>query len=314
MKIPARIESIAGRVAGWHAVVTSRDVLQRYDDAAGGLLAGGLTYSALFALLPCLLLLSGVLGFIVSDPTRQRAIVSGIGDSFPPLRGLVAANVASMADGAVGFGTIGLIGFAWGASRFYASLDDAFARIFRDAPKRGLLTRTVRGILSVGLLVGVFIVALALTGISTSVADQATGRFGGVARTTWAIATPLVATGFFVAAIAAIYRLVPACYVSWRSLLLPATVVGVVLAVVTQLFSTIATLLIGSAAVFGTFVAIFAAMIWLSIGFQVLLIGAAWVSERLGRPPSVPVAIAPTPVDNAKSRSVPVDGQRSSRR
>jgi uncharacterized BrkB/YihY/UPF0761 family membrane protein len=194
----------------------------------------------------------------------------------------------------VGFGTLGLIGFAWGASRFYASLDDAFARIFRDAPKRGLLTRTWRGILSVGLLVGVFIVALALTAIGSFMA-QDTGRFGGVVRVVFAVSTPLLATAVFVAAIAAIYRLVPACYVSWRSLLLPAAVVGVVLAVVTQLFSNVATLLIGSAALFGTFVAIFAAMIWLSIGFQVLLVGAAWVSERLGRPPSVPAATSPTP-------------------
>jgi membrane protein len=293
VKIPARVETIVARVMGWQAVRHGRDVLQRYDDAAGELLAGGLTYSALFALLPCLLLLSGVLGLLVSDPVRQQGIVSGIGDSLPPLRGLVAANVASMAHGAVGFGTLGLIGFAWGASRFYASLDDAFARIFRDAPKRGLLTRTLRGILSVGLLVGVFVVALGLTAIGSFMAQD--GRFGGVVRFVFAVSTPVLATAVFVAAIAAIYRLVPACFVSWRSLLLPAAVVGVVLALVTQLFSNVATLLIGSAALFGTFVAIFAAMIWLSIGFQVLLVGAAWVSERLGRPPSVPAATSPTP-------------------
>jgi hypothetical protein len=99
VKIPARVETIVARLMGWQAVRHGRDVLQRYDDAAGGLLAGGLTYSALFALLPCLLLLSGVLGLLVSDPVRQQGIVSGIGDSLPPLRGLVAANVASMAHG-----------------------------------------------------------------------------------------------------------------------------------------------------------------------------------------------------------------------
>jgi membrane protein len=282
VKLPVAIRAVAGRMMGWRAFMVGRAVLSRYDDAGGGLLAGGLTYSALFALLPCLLLLSGVLGLIVDDPERRRTIVEGIGESLPPLRGLVEASLESMADGAVGFGTIGLIGFAWGVSRFYGSLDDAFARIFSDAPKRGLVARTIRGIASVGLLVSVFIVALVLTGIGSLQAEAATGRFPLVSRLLWGIGTPLLTTIVFVAAIATIYRLVPARHVAFRSLLLPAVVVGVVLAAVTQLFSYVAPRLIGTAAIYGTFIAVFAAMVWLSTGFQVLLVGAAWVRERIG--------------------------------
>ena len=282
MKLPVAIREVAGRMMGWRAFMVGRAVLSRYDDAGGGLLAGGLTYSALFALLPCLLLLSGVLGLIVDDPERRRTIVEGIGESLPPLRGLVEASLESMADGAVGFGTIGLIGFAWGVSRFYGSLDDAFARIFSDAPKRGLVARTIRGIASVGLLVSVFIVALVLTGIGSLQAEAAAGRFPLLSRLLWGIGTPLLTTIVFVAAIATIYRLVPARHVALRSLLLPAVVVGVVLAAVTQLFSYVAPRLIGTAAIYGTFIAVFAAMVWLSTGFQVLLVGAAWVRERIG--------------------------------
>jgi membrane protein len=282
VKLPVAIRAVAGRMMGWRAFMVGRAVLSRYDDAGGGLLAGGLTYSALFALLPCLLLLSGVLGLIVDDPERRRTIVEGIGESLPPLRGLVEASLESMADGAVGFGTIGLIGFAWGVSRFYGSLDDAFARIFSDAPKRGLVARTIRGIASVGLLVSVFIVALVLTGIGSLQAEAAAGRFPLVSRLLWGIGTPLLTTIVFVAAIATIYRLVPARHVAFRSLLLPAVVVGVVLAAVTQLFSYVAPRLIGTAAIYGTFIAVFAAMVWLSTGFQVLLVGAAWVRECIG--------------------------------
>jgi membrane protein len=281
VNVRATIQATVVRVMGWRAFLVGRAVLRRYADAGGGLLAGGLTYSALFALLPCLLLVSGVLGLIVDDPDRRRAIVEGIGESLPPLRGLVEASLQSMADGAAAFGTIGLIGFAWGVSRFYGSLDDAFARIFSDAPKRGLLARTIRGILSVGLLVSVFIVALALTGIGSLLAEEATGRLGPETRLFWQLITPVLTTLVFVAAIAAIYRLVPARHVPWRALLLPAIIVGIALAVVTQLFSYIAPRLIGSAAIYGTFIAVFAAMVWLSTGFQVLLIGAAWVRERL---------------------------------
>jgi membrane protein len=282
VRLPAGIQSLAVRVMGWRAVLSARAVMLRYANAGGGLLAGGLTYSALFALLPCLLLLGGVLGFIVVDPERRAAIVAGIGDALPPLRGLIEASLESMKDGAVGFGTIGLIGFAWGASRFYGSLDDAIARIFTDAPKRGVVARTVRGIVSIGLLVTVFIIGLALTGIRSFLAEEAAGRFGAGTQFFWSVVTPLLTIAVFVAAIATIYRFVPARHVPWRSILLPALVIGGLLAAITQLFSYIAPRLIGTAAIYGTFIAIFAAMVWLSTAFQLLLIGAAWVRERLG--------------------------------
>ena len=282
MRLPVGVQAFAVRMMGWRAVSAGRDVLRRYADAGGALLAGGLTYGAIFALLPSLLLLSGVLGLIVDDPERRRAIVAGIGESLPPLRGLVEASLESMANGAVGFGTIGLIGFAWGASRFYGSLDDAFARIFTDAPKRGLVARTIRGIVSVVMFVSVFILGLALTGIGSFLAAETAGRLGADTRTLWGIATPLLTTVIFVAAIATIYRLVPARHVPWGALLPPAIAVGILLAALTQLFSYVAPRLIGTAAVYGTFVAIFAAMVWLSTGFQLLLVGAAWVRERIG--------------------------------
>jgi membrane protein len=282
VRLPAVIQGLAVRVMGWRAVLAARAVMQRYSDAGGGLLAGGLTYSALFALLPCLLLLGGILGFIVHDPERRQAVVAGIGDALPPLRGLLEASLESMKDGAVGFGTIGLVGFAWGASRFYGSLDDAMARIFTDAPKRGVVARTIRGILSIGLLVSVFIVGLALTGIRSFLAEETAGRLGADSRFFWGVVTPLLTIAVFLTAIAAIYRFVPARHVPWRSIGLPAVVVGVLLAAITQLFSYIAPRLIGTAAIYGTFIAIFAAMVWLSTAFQLLLVGAAWVRERVG--------------------------------
>lgn len=282
MRLPAVIQGLAVRVMGWRSILAARAVTQRYADAGGGLLAGGLTYSALFALLPCLLLLGGVLGFIVHDPGRRAAIVAGISDALPPLSGLIEASLESMKDGAVGFGTIGLVGFAWGASRFYGSLDDAMARIFTDAPKRGLVARTFRGIVSIGLLVSVFVIGLALTGIRSFLAEETAARLGAESRLFWSFLTPLLTIAVFVAAIATIYRFVPARHVPWRSIALPAVVVGLLLATITQLFSYIAPRLIGAAAIYGTFIAIFAAMVWLSTAFQLLLVGAAWVRERLG--------------------------------
>jgi membrane protein len=284
VQLPPAVQRVVTRVERWPAVRTLREVMQTFDAAGNGLLAGGLTYSALFALLPALLLLAVVLGLAIDDPERRRAIVDALVDAVPPLRGVIEEGLAQMGEGAVSFGTLGLIGLAWGASRFYGSLDDAFARIFASAPKRGFVDRTVRGVASVVLLVTAFLGALILTGIGSYLAAETAAALGTETRVFWQVVTPVLSAGVFILAVAAVYRLVPARPVPWSALVVPAVVVGVVLAVITQLFSLVAPRLIGSAAVYGTFVAIFALMIWLSLLFQVLLLGAAWVRIRLGSP------------------------------
>jgi membrane protein len=282
--LPPALRRLIDRVAGWLPVQTARTVLATFDQAGGGLLAGGLTYSALFALLPTLLLLTGILGLVVDDPERRRAILESLGDALPPLREFLEANLDALTDGATGFGILGLLGLAWGASRFYGSLDDALGRIFSSAPRRGLVSKTLRGLLSVVLLISVFVIALVLTGIASYLAAETAAALGTEARTFWGVVTPLLSAVVFVVTTSAVYRLLPARTVSWRALWWPAVVIGIVLAAITQLFSYVAPRLIGTAAVYGAFVAIFAAMIWLSALFQVLLIGAAWVRVRLDTP------------------------------
>ncbi len=287
MKLPDAVSRTLERVLGYAPVAMGRRVMDRYGAAGGGLIAGGLTYSALFALLPALLLLTGILGVLVDDVDRRRAIVESIGESLPPLRGFLSASLEQITEGAAGAGTVGLVGLAWGASRFYGSLDDAFARVFDGARRRGFVAQTVRGLASVLLLISVFLVALILTGIASFLAEQTASRFASDTRTFWGVLTPILTLVVFVAGMAVIYRVVPARHIPWRSIVLPAVLVGAALTALTQLFSYIAPRLIGAAAVFGAFVAIFAAMIWLSFGFQLMLLGAAWLRERLGPTPPV---------------------------
>ena len=48
----------------------------------------------------------------------------------------------------------------------------------------------------------------------------------------------------------------------------------------TQVFTYVAPRLVGVAALYGTFVAVFGILAWLSIGFNVLLLGASWTRVR----------------------------------
>jgi membrane protein len=274
-----RLRAFADRLVASGPVTGLGRVMTMYDQAGGALVAGGLAFSALFALLPALLLLTGILGLFVDDPIRREGVVEGLAENLPPLRDLLEASLAAISDGAVGFGILGLLGLTWGASRFYASLDDAFARIYNDEVHRGFVERTIRGLVSVVLLALTFIAALVLTAIASLVAERIASRVPG-SDAIWQVASPIAAGLVFVATVALTYRLVPPRAPRWHSVIVPALVVGVGLALLTQLFSYVAPRLVGSAAVYGTFVALFAAMIWLSFGFQLLLLGAAWVRVR----------------------------------
>ena len=87
------------------------------------------------------------------------------------------------------------------------------------------------------------------------------------------IINPLITVVVTAIGVAAVYRYIPAHHPRWRSIRLPAVVVGVVGALFTQAFAFIAPRLIGIAALYGAIAAVFAVLAWLSILAQILLLG-----------------------------------------
>ena len=294
-----RGRAIVARVTAVPPVAAFNRVMETYNAAGGGLLAAGLAYGALVALLPGFLLFVGLLGFVISDPTTREEVIAQISAQIPPLAALVRDGITSIVDSAGASSIVGLVGLAWGTSRFYGSLDESFARIFRLAAPRGMVERLVRGFVSVALLIGGLAGVLILTGVQQFVDGTLPGGAAGDAlRTALRLGVPLVAAGAVTFIVAVVYRLVPNVHVPVSALGPPALVVGIVLALLTQLFVFIAPRLVGSLAVFGGFAAVFAALAWLALGFQALLMGAAWTRDRVrARDPD---ALPPMPTDGSE--------------
>lgn len=293
-----RGRAIVARVMGLPPVATLNRVMEIYGAAGGGLLAAGLAYGALVALLPGFLLFVGLLGFVISDTATREEVIASLSAQIPPLAALVRDGITSIVEWAGASSIVGLVGLAWGTSRFYGSIDESFARIFVHAAPRGMVERLVRGFASVALLVGGLAGVLVLTGVQQFVDGTLPGGPAGDAlRTALRLGVPLFAAGAVTLVVAALYRLVPNVHVPMSALGPPALVVGIVLALLTQLFVFVAPRLVGSLAVFGGFAAVFAALAWLALGFQALLIGAAWTRERVRE--RDPGALPPMPTDAA---------------
>jgi len=103
---------------------------------------------------------------------------------------------------------------------------------------------------------------------------------GQVAGVILQLTTPVGSFLLFVTGTMLVYRYVPGEHVPWRALALPAVLVGITLAGFAQLYALLAPLLTRMAAVYGTFVAFFAILAWLSISFNLLLFGACWTRVR----------------------------------
>ncbi|MEO8273106.1 MAG: hypothetical protein ABI620_03485, partial [Chloroflexota bacterium] len=89
----ARVDAVLGQPA----LVAFFRVLDRYNAAGGGLLAGGLAYAALFAIVPGMLLLAGVVGLLFADPTERAKAVAVVVGVLPPLRDLIEAVLVEAA-------------------------------------------------------------------------------------------------------------------------------------------------------------------------------------------------------------------------
>ena len=271
------VERVVARVGGLRATRTLLGVLEAYDGAGGGLTASGLAYTSLIALLPGLLLMVSIFGVVIDDEATREQVVSAIAEAVPPLEEFARAAFESVSAGAVPTGIIAVLGLFWGSSRFYAALDYAFARIFHDVRKRNEIERTLRGIVVTFLLVAVPLGALILGVITAWVSEVLPGQVAGVILQ---LTTPVGSFLLFVTGTMLVYRYVPGEHVPWRALALPAVLVGITLAGFAQLYALLAPLLTRMAAVYGTFVAFFAILAWLSISFNLLLFGACWTRVR----------------------------------
>ncbi len=263
-----------------------RAVLDTYGRAPGGLLANGLAFAALFAVVPVALVTLGVAGLLVDDPRIQDQLAAAIGALVPPVAGLVDGALDALSEGAALTSIVGVIGVVWTVSQFYSTLEVAFSRIFTDRPERDLVRRTARGFLLVVGLIGL-IIALVVAGSLAAAAETllpasstALTVVGRVVRS-----LPFVVTaGVIVVAI--LYRVLPPRAPGWPAVALPAILAGVVIIFLSQAFLYLAPRIVGAAAFAGSLATAFVALAWLSLTFQVLLLGAAWVRVR-DHPPAV---------------------------
>lgn len=263
--------------------MAARRVLDRYDAAGGGLLAGGLAYAALFAIVPAVLLIAGVVGLVLADPAARAALIATVVGVLPPMRDLIEVVLTEVAREAAPISIVGAVVLVWGTSRFVVAFEGALARVMGGDRRRGVFASNLAALGAVVLMIGAILLSSVLSGIVAFLeAGQALGVIPllGDALALALGLLPVIAT---MAAVILVYRVVPVPAPRWGAVILPGVTVGLALTVLARLFAFLAPRLIGAAALLGTLATVFAALAWLALSFQALLLGAAWVRDRVER-------------------------------
>lgn len=263
--------------------MAARRVLDRYDASGGGLLAGGLAYAALFAIVPAVLLIAGMVGLFVADSAAREALIATVVGVLPPIRELIEVVLTEVARDAAPVSIVGAVVLVWGTSRFVVAFESAIARVMGGDRRRGLLASNLVALGAVVLMIGAILLSGVLSGLVAFLeAGQALGviPFLGDALTLALGLLPVIAT---MAAVILVYRVVPVPSPRWGAVILPGVTVGLALTILARLFAFLAPRLIGAAALLGTLATVFAALAWLALSFQALLLGAAWVRDRMER-------------------------------
>jgi membrane protein len=266
------VEPLVGRVLGIPRIGMAHAVYTRYSASSGPVLARGLAFVALFALVPALLGVLSVAGIFVSDPAVRDEIVAIVAEQFPPLGPVIDEALQSFSGAAAATGVISIALLIWTASSLVRALDGAFRVVFEDS---GEGRTPIRDVVAVAAVAGgTFTAALVL--VLITLPGPLGDVIGAPSQPVRSVASLLGASGI----IALAYRFVPRPRPGWRILALPAAMAAIAIFLLTSLFAVLGPLLFGSAQLYGAFGALFLGLIWLGYVTQVLLLGAAWVAER----------------------------------
>jgi membrane protein len=272
-----RLVAVSTRVVGIPRVALARRVLERFAAVDGGLLAAGVAYNSVLALIPIGIVATGFAGLVLNDARSRADMVRSIAAFLPPLAGVVDEIVAGLSRASPSLSIVGLVLAAWGTSRLFASLESAIATMDIGGPRRSLVRRTARRIGSIAILVGIVLTALVATPILAIAAEMSgTGPAHALLEALLAVLPPALAA----VALAVVYRLIPLPRPRWRAIGPPAVVGAVTLVILTRVFVFVAPRIFGANLVYGTLGAILVGLTWLDLVFTVVLLGAAWVQER----------------------------------
>jgi membrane protein len=182
-------------------------VIRKFGNDQGGSLAALVAYYGFFSLLPLLLVMTTVLGFVLAgNPHAQAAVENSVLGQFPVIGGQLHLHSLT---GKVSTLVIGLVTSLLGGLGVTGAAQNAFDRVwavpFKDRPD--FLRTRLRGLALIGILGVLFLASTVLSGLASGLGGPA-AKVGGI------VISLVVNFGIFMAA----FRFMTAAVIQLRCL------------------------------------------------------------------------------------------------
>lgn len=269
------------RVIDW---IESRPLIAQYLEDDGDGLATIIAFNALFSLLPLLLILSVIVGFM----TRRDALNEQVERFVIAVLPTTAANpVLSVVDSARenlrSISALAAIGVLFAGSRLFTALDKAFARIYRTE-RRSYVERRLVSLIAVPLA-SLLMISAAIASTVATVAVAIPERLFDSQDTRWLSGLIAVTLSYLAAYLMALtlYATIPN-YRNTRMVAWPgAAVTALLFLMLSQVFPLYMRITGGFGVYGGVFALALVLMFWLYLLGQIIVFGAEINAVASGR-------------------------------
>ncbi|TFC92127.1 MULTISPECIES: YihY/virulence factor BrkB family protein [Cryobacterium] len=286
MNTPAVVDRTKTLVA---RIMRSRPVrvLTRFGDSGGSILAGGMSYQAIFATFAALWLTFSIAGlWITSNPDLEFTLYSFINQSVPGLigeEGVIDPSVLASARVFGWSGVIALVGLLATVLGWLSTTALAVRTIFRMPPDKTFILLVKLRELGLGLLFAVVLVVSALISIASTEALGALFGLFGVSRDSFWFNTAARTLGLILVLVidtvtlAALFRVLSRVRIPFRQLITGSVLGAAGLGVLKILGST---LLAGAGRnpLLAAFAVIIGLLIWFNLTSTLTLLAASWIA------------------------------------
>jgi membrane protein len=260
---------------GWLDVAKRTKTEAKRDEVS--LLAAGVAFYALLALVPALAALVSIYGLVADPADIDRQVSDSLAAAPAEVRDLVAEQMSSVtqqSQGGLGITVVvGILLALWSASTGMKHLISAIDVAYDEEETRGFVALRGRALLlTVGAIV-FLVVALGLMAVVPNLLEDSS--LGGAARLAISILRFLLLGLGLMAGLAVLYRYGPDREEPRWAWTAPGTIVATVLALVGSVLFSLYTATMGSyAETYGALGAVVVLMLWLMLTAAAVVIGA----------------------------------------
>ena len=270
------------------------------------LLASGVAFDGLLAVLPFLLLVISVASLVLPLTARAAAadmvvfVAQLLPNASEASRQVLAGVLRDIVRTRTGLGVVGALAFLWFSSRLFSSLRTVMGRVFEEPEKRTAMRGMAFDLWLTGIAAAFGAAWVAVSALLAAASAAGSRLLATMGVTAWSVPKPaelavahllalVLVTGIFFA----LYRALPRRRIPWSSALIAATTAGLAFEAARWIFGAI-WLRLGHLSVYtGTVAAVVLIMFWAWYAALIFILGGEVLEgvewERAGARPSVAV-------------------------